>query len=101
MNNISKGVGVLFAIFFLSLYLSKYNTDYYENKKVLTDKAISQYEKDLKEGKYIQSKNYIEEEKNYNNKASNIGKKASKFIEIVFRKGLKYAMKYLKYLESS
>lgn len=101
MNNLLKGIAVLFIIFFLSLYFSKYNTNYYENKKLLTEKAITQYEKDLKEGKYIQSKNYIEEEKDYNNKVSNIGKKASKIIENVFHKGLKYAMKYLRYLENS
>ena len=45
MNNILKGVGALFIIFFLSIYFSKYNTNYYENKSLLTDKAISQDKK--------------------------------------------------------
>ena len=101
MNKLLKGVAITFIIFFLSLYLSRYSDNYYENKKILTEKAISQYEKDLKEGKRSQVKDYIKEEKDYNNNASKIGKKASKFIETIFHNGLKYAMKYLEYLQDS
>ena len=101
MNNLLKGLILMFMIFFLALYFSRYNNEYYENKRILTEEAIIQYEKDLKEGKNIQVEKYLEVEKDYNNKVSKIGKKASKFIENAFRKGLKYAMKYLEYLGDS
>lgn len=95
MNNILKVVIVLLIIFFLSLYFSKYNNDYFENKNNLTEEAIKRYEKDLKEGKNINPDNYKIEEKNYNNKASIIGLKTSKLIENTFSYGLKYIVKYL------
>ena len=69
MNKILKLLGIILIILFLSLYFSKYNNNYYENKNNLTDEAIKRYEKDLKEGKNIDPNNYIVQEKNYNNKA--------------------------------
>lgn len=95
MNNIFKILGLLIIVFFLSLYFSKYNNDYYENKNDLTEEAIKKYEKDLKDGKSINSNNYKKEEKNYNNKASIIGLKASKLIEDTFSYGLKHIVKYI------
>ena len=99
MNNILKIIGIIVIIFFLSLYFSRYSNNYYEDKTNLTEKAIEKYEKDLKEGKKIDPNNYIVEEKNYNNKASTIGLKASKFIENTFSYGLKHIMKYLNQYE--
>ena len=95
MNKIFKILGLLIIVFFLSLYFSKYNNDYYENKNDLTEEAIKKYEKDLKDGKNINSNNYKKEEKNYNNKASIIGLKASKLIEYTFSYGLKHIVKYI------
>lgn len=95
MNKIIKILGLLLIIFFLSLYFSKYTNTYYNDKSNLTEAAIKKYEKDLKEGKSINSNNYKVEEKNYNNKASIIGLKASKIIEDTFSYGLKHLMKYL------
>lgn len=95
MNKIIKGTGIVLIILFLSLYLSKFNIETYENKRLLTEEAIVKYEKDLKEGKNIVENNYIVEEKNYNNKPSQIGRKASKLIENTFKKGLKILMKLL------
>ena len=95
MNKILKVLGLILIIFFLSLYFSKYTNTYYNDKSNLTEAAIKKYEKDLKEGKSINSNNYKVEEKNYNNKASIIGLKASKIIEDTFSYGLKHLMKYL------
>ena len=94
MNNIIKIISVILIIMFLSLYFSKYSNNYYENKNNLTEEAIKRYENDLKEGKTIDPSNYIEEEKNYNNKASKLGMKASSLIEHTFSYGLKYMIKY-------
>ena len=70
MKRLIKLIGIILLIFFLALYLSSYNTSYYENKNILTEDAIKRFEKDLKEGKKINVNNYIEKEKNYNNKVS-------------------------------
>lgn len=94
MNRLLKIGVVIILIAFFSLFLSRYN-NYYENQKVLTDEAIKRFEQDLKDGKEIVASNYLKEEKNYNNKASKIGIKTSNFIEKSFDKGLSFLMNYL------
>ncbi len=100
MNNLIKIILFILLVFFLSLYFSNYTTSYNENKKVLTEEAIKDYEKDLQEGKEIIPGNYIVKEKNYNNKVAMIGMKTSKFIENSFHKIIKWMMKNIsKYTE--
>ena len=82
-NKTIKVIFISLLIAFLSLFLSKYNTSYYENKNILTEEAIEKFEKDLKAGKKINPKNYLPKEKNYNNKVSNYGRKTSRLIETV------------------
>ena len=67
MKRIIKVLFIIILILFLSLYFSKYTNSFYENKKVLTDEAILQFEEDLKKGREIDSSNYLREEKDYNN----------------------------------
>lgn len=100
MKRIAKIILVVILILFFSLFFSRYN-NYYENKKVLTDEAIERFEEDLKAGKEIVASNYLEKDKNYNNKASRMGLKASKIIEKTFNKGLGLIMKYLESLQNS
>ena len=88
-------IGIILLIFFLALYLSSYNTSYYENKNILTEDAIKRFEKDLKEGKKINVNNYIEKEKNYNNKVSTYTLKLSNLIDKCINKSLKLVLKYL------
>lgn len=95
MNKLFKITIGLFAIFFLSLYYSGYASDYYEKKTNLTEQAIEQYEKDLREGKEINIEDYQIKEKNYNNKSSTYGRKISNWIEKLFNKVLKYLIKFL------
>ena len=95
MNKVIKVLGIILIIFFLSLYFSKYNSNYYENKTVLTNSKILEYEKDLKSGKKINSNDYVVKEKNYSNSASRIGMKISKLIEKGFDSGLKFLIKGL------
>lgn len=95
MKKIIKPIGIILIILFLSLYLSSYNTSYYENKNILTEDAIKRFEKDLKQGKKIDVNNYIEKEKDYNNKVSKATLKISKFIDKSINKSLKLILKYL------
>ena len=93
MNKTIKIIGIVLFIMFLSVYFSRYNTNYYENRNVLTEEAIVKFEQDIKEGKDISINTYLKKEKDYNNKASTIGLKLSKGIEIGFKKSLKLLFK--------
>ena len=95
MKRLIKLIGIILLIFFLALYLSSYNTSYYENKNILTEDTIKRFEKDLKEGKKINVNNYIEKEKNYNNKVSTYTLKLSNLIDKCINKSLKLVLKYL------
>ena len=95
MKILIKLIGIILLIFFLALYLSSYNTSYYENKNILTEDAIKRFEKDLKEGKKINVNNYIEKEKNYNNKVSTYTLKLSNLIDKCINKSLRLVLKYL------
>ena len=95
MKKIISIIFILFIIYFLSLYMGRYYTSYYENQKILTDDAIKRFENDIKEGKSIDVSNYIKEDKDYSNKASRIGLKVSLLIEKSFDKVLRYVLKYL------
>lgn len=76
-------------ITFIALYITQL-TGYYEyteNKKTtLTNEAITRFEEDVKQGKSIEAKNYLQKENNYNNKASKLGMKISGVIEKGFDK---------------
>lgn len=95
MNKLIKLLLIMIIVFFLSLYLTNYSNTYYEEKNILTEEAIRNYEKDLKDGKNIMSKNYLPSEKNYNNKAAKLGMGMSNFIENIVNKGFKFLTKYL------
>ena len=95
MNKTIKILGLLLVIMFLSVYFSRYNTNYYENRNVLTEEAILKFENDVKEGKNININSYLKEEKDYNNKLSTIGIKTSNIIEKSFKKTLKFLFKQL------
>ena len=101
MKKMIKGLFIVLIILFLSLYFSKYTNEYYINKNIITEEAMERFENDLKEGKEINAKNYLPEEKNYSNRISDLGLKTSNIIEKTFKKILKYSMKYLEYLENN
>lgn len=100
MKQIIKIISFLILILFFSLYFSKYNNSYYENERVLTEDAMKRFEQDVKAGKKIVASNYLPKEKDYSNKASNIGIKASSFIEKAFDKSLQLMMNYLNSLQN-
>ena len=95
MNKTVKLLGIILVIMFLSVYFSRYNSSYYENRNVLTEEAIIKFENDIKEGKNINVSSYLKEEKDYNNKLSTIGLKTSNLIEKGFKKTIKFIFKQL------
>ena len=99
MNKIGKLLIGIIGLCFSSLFLSRYNIEYNENKKILTEQAILEYEKDVSEGKDITSKNYVPEDKNYDNVFSSGGRKLSQEIEKSIQKLLKFMIQYLSSLE--
>jgi hypothetical protein len=100
MNKIIKIVFILIFILFLALYLSRYDS-YYENQNVLTNEAIEKFEDDIKNGKEIIASNYLQEEKNYNNKVAKMGLKTSNLIEKGVSKILKIITKALAQIDEN
>ncbi len=90
-KNIFRLVFLVLIILFIALYLTQL-TGYYEfqesKKSSLTKDAIERFEKDVKEGREIVAKNYLVEEKNYQNKASSLGMKVSGLIEKGFNRAM-------------
>ena len=99
-NNIFfKILGVIFIIY-ISLYLME-NLGYYNintKNKVLTEQAIIEFEKDVKNGKSIDIKNYVGDNTNYKNFYSNLGYNLSVGVDNILNKGLKKVGDILKKL---
>jgi hypothetical protein len=96
LKQITKILIIFIVLSFLSLYITS-TSGYYEynlkQKNILTEEAIARFEKDVKEGKKIIASNYIEEQKNYNNKTSELTLKVSNFISKTFDRIMKYIFK--------
>ena len=94
-KNIFRFITIILFILFISLYIGQATGYYkYNNKKnILTKGAIKKFEKDVKNGKKVDMKNYLEEEKNYSNSFSKIGLATSKAIEVSFNKILVFMFK--------
>ncbi len=84
-------MSILFAIF-LTLYISQAigYYDYEQYKKVeLTSEKIAEFEQDIKDGKEIDIKDYLENVNiDYNNSASKAGLKLSSSIKKYVRTGI-------------
>ena len=88
-KNIIRILGITLIVLFLSLYITQMSGyyEYTESKKTtLTEDAIKRFEADVSAGKKINAKDYLSEEKNYNNNLSHIGMKISNYIEKGFNK---------------
>jgi len=84
------GIIILFLIVFMN------RNNYYENKTVLSETSIKQFEKDLQKGKTINPTNYLTKEKDYNNKATKGALEISKIIEKIVNKSLNKLFNYLR-----
>jgi len=94
MDKVFKLLSVVLIVGFLLMFFSS-SSGYYEyelNKKSnLTQEAIIKFEQDVKEGKEIDIKDYLDDEtKDYRNSFSDIGLKISNKIGSIFSKGVKF-----------
>lgn len=93
---IFKLLVIILIVSFLGLYFA-YSNGYYErslnNKVLLTNEKIEQFEKDLKNNKNISLNDYIKEEKSYATKTSNMSLKISTKLENILTGGIKFIFK--------
>lgn len=104
INKLIKPLLTILILSFLALYFMT-SGGYYEyklnNKNILTEEAIKQFENDVKEGKPIIASNYIKEQKNYSNKANILANKLSDLISNIYDKVMKYLFKQIEKTISS
>lgn len=98
-NKILKYLILTSFITFLSLYISQ-STGYYEycasKKTALTNKQIKEFESDIRKGKKVDIKKYIEtNNKNYQNNLSKTGLSISKTSEKCIQKVIDKSFKLL------
>lgn len=101
-NKFLKVIIIIIIVVFISAYYIS-NSGYYEyhmqQKTVLTNDKIKEFEEDVKNGKNIDEKIYLEDmDKDYSNNISNILYKISTDGTKVTRKIIKKLFKKLSYL---
>lgn len=101
-HTLSKRIFIVLLVMFLCLYsisLVGYKDRTLEEKTFYTEEMIEKFEKDVQSGKEIDIDDYFTyEEKNYANKASDLGENISKGIEIASEKSLELFSNFLNYL---
>lgn len=92
---ILKGFIILLIIAFLGLFLA-YKNGYYENslnnKVMLTNEEIEQFESDLEKGE-LSLDNYHKKEKDYTTNTSKMSLKISNKIENIINSSIKFIFK--------
>ena len=58
---IFRRILIILFIIFLIIYFQAENTNYITNKTILTEEKIKEFEKDVKNGEFVDIKNYTEE----------------------------------------
>jgi len=95
-KNIVRFSFITVFILFLCIYIGQ-ATGYYEynnyKKTTLTNEAINRFEEDVKNGKTIDAKDYMEQDKVYANSLNKVGIKTSNMIETAFNKVMGYIFK--------
>lgn len=98
LHKLAQLIIIILIVSFISLYTTTLG-GYYEyqlsNKNILTEEAIKRFEDDVKAGKEIIASNYIEEEKDYSNKANILANKLSTFISTAYDKIMKFIFKQI------
>ena len=92
---------LMFAV--LYIYKSSGYYDFYNYKKTsLTNEQIKEFEKDIKNGKNIKIKDYVDEKSlNYDNLASNLGYGISEQIRNIITNGFNYTSEFFGQLFSN
>lgn len=96
-GNIARIIILILFIMFIGLYLVG-NSNYYDyeasSKTRLTESQIKLFEQDVEDGNAIDIENYLKlNEKNYNNRVSDIALNISTTISRTFDKALNYMFK--------
>ncbi len=98
IKQLIKTGAIVLIVSFFSLYFTTLG-GYYEyslsKKNILTEEAIMRFEEDVKAGKEIIASNYIEEDKDYSNKATKLAMKISNFISETYDKTMKFIFKQI------
>ncbi len=88
-NNFIRIIGIFLLVLFFALIIMNY-TGVYEyrisKQTALTNENIEKFEKDILEGKDVEIKNYLEEEKDNSNAISKLTFKTSETIGNLFNK---------------
>lgn len=95
-----KIIFVFIALLFTFFYFSNNNL-YYQNKStknaILTKEAILEFESDIKDGKNVDIKDYLNSNRkeNYSNKYSNLGNQVSELLSNIINGGISIIMKIM------
>lgn len=104
LNKIFIRVFLVLLIIFSCLYISNGNGYFeYTNHKnmVLTNEKIKEFEEDVKSGKKIDIKEYVDlEEIDYSSSISNLGYNVSSSLEKVIKSGMNSLFKFLNDMSS-
>ena len=91
LNIIRLIVLILVFLFFVLYFMQASGYDEYTRNRenMLSEEQIREYEEDIKEGKGVTIKDYLNKDKvNYDNKVSKLGLDLSYLIETAFNKGM-------------
>ena len=92
MKKVLKNISLIILILLLFLYFS-YQNGYYDkymrDKIKLTNQNIEKFEQDIKDFKDVTIEDYLQEEKSYATKTSNISLKVANKLENVINEGIK------------
>ena len=93
MKKVLKNIPLIILILLLGLYFS-YQNGYYDkymrDKIKLTNQNIEKFEQDIKDFKDVTIEDYLQEEKSYATKTSNISLKVANKLENVINEGIKF-----------
>ena len=86
-TNVFKTIFLTIFLLFLCLYITQALGYYeYSNRKtnIMTEEAVKQFEKDLKDGRSVKASDYIKKENDYNNNLSRLGITISNIVGDIF-----------------
>lgn len=93
MKKVLNNIPLIILILLLGLYFS-YQNGYYDkymrDKIKLTNQNIEKFEQDIKDFKDVTIEDYLQEEKSYATKTSNISLKVANKLENVINEGIKF-----------
>ena len=97
-KKITKFIIIIITIIFISSYLIS-ESGYYEytmqQRTIITNEKIKEFEQDLKDNKDIDLKDYLDEQKDYSNAFTKIVYNISDNSNKIARKTIKYLFKKL------